>query len=118
MMSAPSEILCRSIPATDMKRNVTASVSGMESATMSPVRSPRERKLTTSTIATASVSERVNSCTERFTVAGWSFTRSSSRPTGNSFSMRSIWASSAWPSAMMSPRGTIETAMPSASLPM
>ncbi len=118
MMSAPSEILCRSMPDTNMKRNVTASVSGIESATMSPVRSPSVRKLTASTIVTASASECVNSEIDRFTVEGWSFTRSSSRPTGNSFSMRSTCSSRAWPSAMMSPRGTMETAMPSAGLPM
>ncbi len=87
-MSAPSEILCRSIPVWNMKRNVTAMVSGIESATMSPVRNPSDRKLTSSTMPTASASERVNSRTERFTVAGWSFTRCSSMPTGSSFSRR------------------------------
>ena len=101
-----------------MKRNVTKSVSGIESATIRPVRSPSDRKLTTSTMATASASERVNSPTERFTVAGWSLTRSSSRPTGSSRSMCSTSPSSALPSSMMSPRGTIDTAIPSASLPM
>ena len=39
-MSAPSEILCRSMPHWYMRRNVTASVSGIDSATINPVRNP------------------------------------------------------------------------------
>ena len=101
-----------------MKRKVTKSVSGIESATMRPVRKPSDTKLTSSTMPTASERERVNSCTERFTVSGWLFTRASSRPTGSSCSKRSTCTSSALPSAMMSPRGTMETAMPRASRPM
>ncbi len=117
MMSAPSDTLCRSMPAWYMKRNVTAKVSGIDSATMRPVRRPSDRKLTSSTMATASARVRVNSRTERFTAVGWSFTRSSSRPTGSSACRRCTSASSASPRAMMSPRGAMETATPSASRP-
>ena len=54
MISAPSEMRCRSMPNTSMPRKVTASTSGTDSATTTPVRSPRLMKLTASTMTTAS----------------------------------------------------------------
>ena len=63
MISAPSEILCSSMSSTRMNRKVTASTSGMVSATTSPaarraqglVCRPSATKLTASTISTASI---------------------------------------------------------------
>ncbi|MNM91019.1 hypothetical protein D3C81_1033050 [compost metagenome] len=78
-ISAPSEILCRPMPKMFMNRNVTASTSGMVSATTSPGRtsirsglvcSPSAMKLTASTITTASISTCTNSPTERLTACG------------------------------------------------
>ena len=51
MMSAPSVMRCRSMPAAYMTMKTIASTSGTESATTMPVRSPSVRKLTSSTIA-------------------------------------------------------------------
>ena len=70
MINAPSEMRCRSMPKIFMNKNVTASTSGMHSATTTPVRKPSEIKLTSSTIATASIRVRMNSRTERLTTVG------------------------------------------------
>jgi hypothetical protein len=115
--SAPSEILCRSMPKYFIAANVIASTSGIDSATTRPVRRPSEKKLTSSTIATAIASVSTNSPTERATARGWSATRSSSRPTGKVFCRRATVVSRSRPSPMMSPPARIETARPSASLP-
>ena len=48
----------------------TASVSGMETATTVPARTPSAMKLTTSTMAMACQSEAVNSLIARSTVSG------------------------------------------------
>ena len=50
MISAPSEMRCRMMPEYSMNTKVAASTSGMAMATTRPARSPRLRKLTTSTI--------------------------------------------------------------------
>ena len=46
MMSAPSEIRCRSIPKSSIATNTTASTSGIASATTAPARRPRLSRLT------------------------------------------------------------------------
>ena len=51
MISAPSVMRCRSMPAAYMTMNTIASTSGTDSATTMPVRQPSDRKLTTSTIS-------------------------------------------------------------------
>ena len=54
MMSEPSVIRSRLSPATFMTRSTTASTSGTDVATTRPERHPSDRKLTTSTMASAS----------------------------------------------------------------
>ena len=116
--SAPSEILCRPTPNSCMPANVIASTSGIDSATTSPVRQPSEKKLTNSTIATASLSTRTNSPTDSLTAAGWSETLRSSIPAGSVFCNAENLCSSALPSVRMSPPARIATPMPIASSPM
>ncbi|MNO08284.1 hypothetical protein D3C81_2308600 [compost metagenome] len=53
-----------------MQANVIASTSGMARATTMPVRTPREKKLTSNTMASASTSTWTNSPTPVFTAAG------------------------------------------------
>ncbi len=53
-----------------MAAKVIASTSGIDSATTRPVRTPREKKLTSSTITSASISTLTNSPTLVFTAAG------------------------------------------------
>ena len=53
-----------------MPKKVTPSTSGIDRATTSPVRSPSEKKHTSSTMMTASASEWMNSLTERCTASG------------------------------------------------
>ena len=67
-----------------MTTKVIASTSGIESATTSPARSPRLTKLTASTIATASNSAWVKPPTASSTTVGWSATRCTPTPIGNS----------------------------------
>ena len=74
MISAPSEMRCRSMPSRYIARKVSASTSGMHSATTRPVRKPSDRKLTTSTMTTASARLFLNSCTDSSTTRGWSLT--------------------------------------------
>jgi len=61
MMSAPRETRCRSIPASSMIGNTTATVSGIESATTVPARIPRLTKLTAMMMAIACQSDVVKS---------------------------------------------------------
>jgi hypothetical protein len=100
-----------------MPKKVTASTSGIDSATTSPVRSPSEKKHTTSTMITASASEWTNSSIERLTASGWLATSESSMPTGNCAWMRARVSLRLAPSAMMSPPLVIDTPRPSASCP-
>ena len=53
-----------------MVANVMASTSGMASATTMPVRTPSEKKLTSNTITSASISTCTNSPTLVLTAAG------------------------------------------------
>ena len=57
MISAPSEIRCRSMPMTSMTAIVMARTSGTVRATTMPVRQPSVRRLTTMMIASASTRE-------------------------------------------------------------
>ena len=64
MMREPSVTRSGSNPATFMTTNTTASTSGTDVATTRPERHPRDMKLTTSTIVSASTNERRNSPTD------------------------------------------------------
>ncbi|MDT4827374.1 hypothetical protein FQZ97_607190 [compost metagenome] len=101
-----------------MQAKVIASTSGIDSATTSPVRRPREKKLTSSTMTSASASTWTNSPTPWRTAAGWSDTLRSSMPAGRVCCRRWNSASSALPRTRMSPPSFIATAMPMASSPM
>ena len=70
MIKAPSVMRLRSIASALITRVTTASTSGTEVATTMPVRQPSDRKLTPSTITSASAKERRNSKTARSTTAG------------------------------------------------
>ncbi|MNP36749.1 hypothetical protein D3C76_1301600 [compost metagenome] len=83
-----------------------------------PVRTPREKKLTSNTMASASTNTCTNSPTPVFTAAGWSETLRSSIPAGRFFWMRANSISSALPSTRMSPPSFIATARPMASCAM
>ncbi len=101
-----------------MAAKVIASTSGIDSATTRPVRRPREKKLTSRTITSASASTRMNSPTPVRTAAGWSDTLRSSSPAGSDCCRRANSVSRALPSTRMSPPGFIATARPMASSPM
>ena len=126
MISEPSEILCSPMPQYCMARKVTASTSGMVMPTTSPGRtssvqrrqngcrpwrlcSPRLKKLTASTITTASISTLTNSLTESATALGWSCTCCNATPSGRLFSIFALTSFSDLPSAMMSPPLAIDT---------
>ena len=116
-ISAPSEILWRPTSNIRIPKKVTASTSGIDSATTSPVRRPSEKKHTSSTITTASASDQTNSSIERRTESGWLATSVSSMPTGSWAWMRAIAALRLRPRAMMSPPLAIDTPRPRASCP-
>ena len=61
MISAPSEMRCRSIAVISMTGNTMASVSGIESAMTAPARTPRLTKLTAMMMAMACQSDVVKS---------------------------------------------------------
>ena len=128
MISAPSEILCRPMSKMFMNRNVTASTSGIVKPTTRPghtsmrsfglVCRPSERKLTASTITTASISTCTNSPTEFCTDFGWFCTCSISMPIGSFARILSTVARRSLPSWMMSPPLVIEMPRPMTSLPL
>ncbi len=70
MINAPSVTRWRSRPMKAMTTKTIASTSGTEVATTIPDRQPRLRKLTPSTIASASRNERVNTNTAELTTSG------------------------------------------------
>ena len=74
MMSAPKDTFCRSMPAPYMKRKTPVNTSGMQQATTNPVRRPSVRKLTASTMMTASLSVSTKSSIDSATTCGWSDT--------------------------------------------
>ena len=84
MISAPSEMRWKSMPSSIMPTKVMASTSGTDSATMTPVRTPRLMNDTTSTMASASSSEEMNSSNDLSTTSGWLETRCTVMPTGRS----------------------------------
>ncbi|KAG1248038.1 hypothetical protein G6F68_013952 [Rhizopus microsporus] len=81
--SVPSDTLCKPIPNTSMNRAVTASTTGIEISTTMPVRSPSDTRLTISTMATASATDRRKSSTECETACGMLDTSVKVRPAGN-----------------------------------
>ncbi len=101
-----------------MVAKVIASTSGIDSATTSPVRTPSEKKLTSSTMIRASISTCTNSPTPVFTAAGWSDTLRNCMPAGSSCCKRANSVCSASPSTRMSPPDFIDTASPIAGSPM
>jgi len=127
MIRAPREILCKSMSSRRMHRKVTASTSGMVSATTRPGRTsmrsglvcrPSATKLTASTMRMASIRVCTNSPTEADTASGWFDTRCSSMPTGNSLFMRVTVVCRALPMSMMLPPFSIDTPRPITSLPL
>ncbi|KAG1273346.1 hypothetical protein G6F64_015371 [Rhizopus arrhizus] len=66
-----------------MNRAVTASTTGIEITTTMPVRSPSDTRLTISTMATASATDRRKSSTECETACGMLDTSVKVRPAGN-----------------------------------
>ena len=72
MISAPSEMRCRSMPNSYMSAKVAARTSGMVIATTRPARQPIEMNETISTMASASISASANSSMASVTTAGWS----------------------------------------------
>ena len=134
MISEPSDILCSPMPQYCMARKVTASTSGMVMPTTRPGRTssvqrrhqgcwparlcrPSAKKLTASTMTTASISTLTNSFTESATARGWSCTWRRSTPSGSCDSIFCVVAFSALPSAMMSPPLAMDTPMAIASCP-
>ena len=101
MMSAPSEMRSRFQPMAAITIATRASTSGTEAATTMPVRTPRKRKHTASTMASASRKVRSNSHTDSSTIRGWSATLSTTTPTGSAACRAAMRASSAWPSVRM-----------------
>ena len=84
MISAPSEMRCRSMSKKSMIGKTIASVSGIDSATTVPGRTPSATKLAAMMIRIACHSEVVNSLIARSTVTAWSATRTGSMPIGSS----------------------------------
>ncbi len=115
---APNEILCRPIPKYCITAKVIASTNGIENATTKPVRKPSEKKHTTNTISSASISTCTNSPTLSFTAAGWSETLRNSIPKGKVSCRRANSASNALPSTKISPPSRMATAMAKASSPI
>jgi hypothetical protein len=117
MISAPSEMRCKSMPNTDISGNTMASVSGMDSATTEPARTPRATKDAAMMIRIACHRLSVKSVIASSTVTAWSATSTGSMPIGRSARMRSIAAVMLRPRARMSPDSRIEMASPIAGLP-
>ncbi len=98
MIRAPSEMRCRSMWKNSMIGKTIASVSGIDSATTAPGRTPRLTKLAAMMIRIACHNEVVKSLIARSTVTAWSATRFGSMPIG----------SSAWISAIACSRFSAE----------
>ena len=74
MISAPSEMRCRSMPIYSMIGKMIAMVSGIDRATTAPGRMPRLTMLTAMMMAMACHSDSMNSPMAFFTTTGWSDT--------------------------------------------
>ncbi len=118
MISAPSEIRCKSMPKACMIGNTMASVSGIDSATTMPARTPRLTKLTAMMMTIACQSDSVKSPIASCTTCGWSATRIGSMPTGRSAVTSWIFAATLRPSARMSPPSRMAMARPIAGWPL
>ena len=70
MISAPSEMRCRSMPSANMNAKVAARTNGMVIATTRPARQPIDMNETISTMASASISASANSSTASVTTSG------------------------------------------------
>ena len=112
MISAPSEMRCRSMPVKLMTVNTAASTSGIDSATTAPARTPRLSRLTPSTMAIASHSASMKSSTACSTITVWLATSTGSMPTGRFSVIRAIASATLCPSAMTSPPLRMAMAMP------
>ena len=106
------------MPKTLIAMNTMARTSGIDSATTLPARTPRETKLTSSTMAMASHRASMNSSTACSTVAGCSATSVVSMPTGNSEVISAMACSMLCPRANTLPPSRMEMASPMASLPL
>ena len=118
MISAPSEMRCRSMFARSISANTSASVSGMVSATTVPARTPSAMKPIARMIAMACQSEVVKSEMASSTVTGWSATRMTSMPRGSSPTMEAICDFNLSPRVRMSPPSRMAMASPSAGSPL
>ncbi len=118
MMSAPSEMRCRSMCATSMTANTIASVSGIANATTAPGRTPRLTKLQTRMISIACHSEVMKSLIATSTETAWSATSTGSMPSGRLALMSAISLRTFAPSARMSPASRIAIARPIAGFPL
>ena len=103
MISAPSEMRSRFQPIVNITIATSASTSGTDAATTMPVRQPRNRKHTASTIASASRKDFSNSHTDSSTTRGWSAILSTATPSGSADCSAAMRASSAWPSVSTLP---------------
>ncbi len=92
MISAPSEMRCRSMLTTSITAKTIASVSGMASATTAPGRTPRLTKLHARMMTIACHSEVMKSLIASSTVTAWSATSTGSMPTGRLAAISAISA--------------------------
>ncbi|EXI69763.1 MAG: hypothetical protein AW08_00256 [Candidatus Accumulibacter adjunctus] len=118
MISAPSEMRCRSMWATSMTAKTIAIVSGIASATTVPGRTPRLTKLHARMMTIACQSEVMKSLIAWSTVTAWSATRVVSMPTGRSATTSAITLRTLSPRARMSPASRMAIARPMAGLPL
>ena len=118
MISAPSEIRCRSMPNSCMIGNTIARVSGIDSATTMPARTPRLTKLIAMMITIACQSDSVKSPIASSTTRGWSATRIGSTPIGRFAVISWIFAATLRPSARMSPPSRMAMPRPIAGWPL
>ena len=118
MISAPSEMRCRSMSAICITGNTIASVSGKDSATISPARPPSATKLITRMIAIACHSETMNSLIASSTTCGWFATSSGVIPTGRLAVISWMAASTFVPSPRTSPPSRMAMARPIAGSPL
>ena len=117
MISAPSEMRCRSIPIIAMTKNVAASTIGIVRATTRPARQPSASSETTNTMPIASASASRNSWIDLLTTCAWSEMRPSSTPMGRSCSMRFRARSTAAPTSVTLAPGAMVVPSSTASRP-
>ncbi len=117
MMSAPSEMRCRSMSVMSITANTIASVSGIASATTAPGRTPRLTKLQTRMITIACQRDSMNSPIAVSTVTAWSATSVGSMPIGRLARMSAISFVRLVPRARMSPPSRMAIASPIDGLP-